>query len=65
MEHRKQSNGWPTFLEHWWFALIAVMTVVASQALVFFTQLQGAPWINFLIVSFALLIFGGSLIGCA
>ena len=45
MEHRSQSNGLQTFLEHWWFLLIAVVAVLASLVLEFFTRLSGTPWI--------------------
>jgi len=45
MEHRSQSNGWQTFLEHWWFVLMAVTAVLTMQVLEFFTRLTGTPWI--------------------
>jgi hypothetical protein len=44
MEHRSHSNGLQTFLERWGFLLIAVVALLASQALMFFTRLTGAPW---------------------
>ena len=45
MEHRSQSNGWQTFLEHWWFLIIPVIAIITSQVLEFFTSLSGTPWI--------------------
>jgi|ERR1043166_5669998 hypothetical protein len=45
MDYQRQSNGWLTFLEHYWFPVIAVSAVVASQGLNFFTRLTGTPWI--------------------
>ena len=45
MENRSQSNGWQTFLEHWWFLVVAAMAIIASQALEFFTSLCGTSWI--------------------
>jgi hypothetical protein len=45
MENRRTSNGWQTFIEHWGIALTAVIAVVGSQLLMFFTHLSGAPWI--------------------
>jgi len=65
MEHRSRSDGWETFLEHWGFLLVVVVAFLASQALMFFTRLNGAPWIWIFVGSFALMILGGSLIGYA
>jgi hypothetical protein len=45
MEHRSQSNGLQTFLEHWWFLSIAIIAILTSQILAFFTGLSGTPWI--------------------
>ena len=65
MDYRSQSNGLQTFLEHWGFLLTAFVAILASQVLMFFTRLTGAPWIWFFVASFALLIVGGCLIGYA
>ncbi len=65
MDTHRQSNGLQTFLEHWGFLLTAVVAILASQVLMFFTRLTGAPWIWFFVASFALLIVGGTLIGYA
>jgi hypothetical protein len=45
MDTQRQSNGWETFIEHWGFALTAVIALVGSQLVMFFTRLSGAPWI--------------------
>ena len=45
MEHSRQSNGLRTFLEHWGILTTAVVVLIASQVLMFFTRLTGAPWI--------------------
>jgi len=45
MDYRRHSNGWLTFLEHWWFAFMAIAAIAASQGLSFFSRLSGAPWI--------------------
>jgi len=45
MEHRSQSNGWRTFVEHWWFLLLAGAGILTLQVLEFFTRLSGTPWI--------------------
>ena len=45
MDYQRQSNGWITLLDHYWFLVIAVSAVVASQGLHFFTRLTGTPWI--------------------
>jgi len=65
METQKDGKGLQTFLEFWWFALIAVVAIVTSQMLDFFTRLFGTPWICFFVASFALMIFGGGFIGYA
>src|ERR1700677_4158395 len=65
MDYQKQSNGLWTFLEHWQFVSFAVVLFVGSWILDFFTRLSGTPWICFFVMSFALLLFGGSLIGYA
>ena len=45
MDYQRNSNGLVTFLEHWWFLVVAVIAVLASKALVFFTRLTGTTWI--------------------
>ncbi len=45
MDYHRQNNGWMTFLGHYWFLLIAISALVASQLLSFFTRFTGAPWI--------------------
>jgi hypothetical protein len=65
MDYQKDSNGWFTFSEHWNLTFIAIVAVLASQVLAFFTDLCGTPWICFFIASFALMILGGGLIGYA
>jgi hypothetical protein len=65
MEHRNQSNGWQTFLEHWWFLIIAVIAIIASQALEFFTSLCGTPWIWCYGVGLFIAAVGILLIFCA
>ncbi|HVU08324.1 MAG TPA: hypothetical protein VHG89_07260 [Verrucomicrobiae bacterium] len=65
METQKDNNGLQTFLEHWNIILIAIVAVLASQVLMFFTRLCGTSWICFFVASFALMILGGILIGYA
>jgi hypothetical protein len=45
MDTHRQSNGLQTFLEHYWFLVIAVSALVGSQLLSFFSRLAGTPWI--------------------
>ena len=45
MDTHRQSNGLATFLEHWWLPLIAIIALLTSQLLTFFTQLTGTRWI--------------------
>jgi len=45
MDQHRDSNGLQTFLEHWGLLVIAVIAVLVSQVLIFFTRLSGAPWI--------------------
>ena len=65
METQKDSKGLRTFLEHWNIALVAIVSILASQVLIIFTRLSGTPWICLFVASFALMIFGGALIGYA
>lgn len=65
MEHRAKNNGLQTFMEHWGLLFTAVVALLTTQVLMFFTQLTGAPWIWFFVASFILMIAGGSLIGYA
>ena len=65
METQKDSNGLRTFFEHWNITFVAIVAVLASQVLMFFTNLCGTPWICFFVASFTLMIFGGGLIGYA
>jgi hypothetical protein len=45
MDRHRQSNGLQTFLEHYWFLVVAVSAGFASQLLSFFLRLTGTPWI--------------------
>jgi hypothetical protein len=65
MDYQSRNNGLKTLLEHWGFVLTAVIAILASQILTFFTRLSGPPWIWFYVASLSLMILGGGLIGCA
>ncbi len=65
METQKDSKGLRTFFEHWNIAIVAIVALLTFQVLEFFTNLYGAPWICFFVVSFALMFLGGALIGYA
>jgi hypothetical protein len=65
METRKDSNGLETFLQNWWFALMAVFACLTWQVLEFFENLCGIPWICFCVAGFALMMCGAGLIGYA
>jgi hypothetical protein len=45
MEHSRHSNGLQTALEHWGLLLAPILGIGASQVLVFFRRLTGAPWL--------------------
>src|SRR5688572_29890756 len=45
MDCQRQSNGLWTFLEHWWFLVVAISAFLASQVLSVFTRLSGTTWI--------------------
>jgi hypothetical protein len=45
MEYRSKTNGLQTFVEHWRFLSIAVIAILTSQVLSFFSRLSGTPWI--------------------
>ncbi len=62
MEYRSKSNGLLTFLEHWWLVCGAVIALLTSQVLSFFTRLSGAPWIWCYGVGLAVATVGVSLI---
>lgn len=36
MDYQRESNGLVTFLEHWWFLLVAVVALLVSQLLTFY-----------------------------
>jgi hypothetical protein len=65
MDTHRQGNGLQTFLQHLGFLVTIIVVFLASQVLLFFMALSGAPWIWFFVASSALLIVGGGLIGCA
>ena len=45
MDYERQSNGWVTFFEHWWFLVVAPIALLAAKVILFFMRLSGAPWI--------------------
>lgn len=45
MEYRSHSTGLQTFVEHWWFLIIAITALLATFFLDFFTRLAGTAWI--------------------
>jgi len=62
MDYQRRSNGLGTFLEHWWFPLVAVVGLLTSQLLTFFTGLTGARWVWFYAIGLAIGAVGVSLI---
>ncbi len=65
MDYRKEDNGLLTLLEHYYILIVAVVAVMVSNGLDFFTRLSGAPWLWLFFACFALMIFGGGLISWA
>lgn len=53
---------WARFLEHWVLLPIAIVAMIVSQVLMFFTNLNGTPWIYFFGAAFVLLSLGAALI---
>jgi hypothetical protein len=45
MEYRSNSNGLKTFLEHWPLLPFALVVILTTMILDFFTRLTGTPWI--------------------
>jgi len=45
MDGHREHNGLQSFLEHWGLWLMAIGSFLASQVIMFFTRLTGAPWI--------------------
>src|SRR6266536_3908774 len=62
MDTHRQSNGLLTFLEHWWFLSVAIIALLTSQLLTFFTRLTGTRWIWCYAVALAVAAVGVSLI---
>lgn len=65
MEYQKRSNGLQTFLEHGGLAFTAIVAFLTMQVFDFLTCLHGTPLVCFCVISFTLLILGGTLIGYA
>ena len=65
MDTKKGGNGLRTFFEHWNITFVAVVAGLTLRVLMFFTHLNGTPWICFFVASFALMFLGGGLIGYA
>jgi len=62
MEYQRQSSGLGTFLEHWWFLIVAIVAFLSSQLLTFFTRLTGARWLWCYAIGLAVAAVGVSLI---
>jgi len=62
MDDRSENNGLQTFLEHWWFLPLAIIAILVSLVLNFFTRLSGTPWIWCYGISLAIATVGVSLI---
>jgi hypothetical protein len=62
MEYRSNSNGLKTFLEHWPFLPVAVVAILTTMILDFFTRLSGTPWIWCYGIGLAVAAVGISLI---
>ena len=62
MEHRRQTGGLRTFLEHCGYLVVILLAAGVSQLLMFFSNLSGLPWICFFIASLVLLVLGAALI---
>ena len=62
MEYQNKTNGLQTFLEHSSFLVTALIAVVASVILTFFSSLSGMPWIYFFVAGMILLVLGAALI---
>ena len=65
MNYNKQSNGLPTLVEHWNFALVIIPIALFELGREFLHTLDGVPWMSFAAASFGLILFGAALICCA
>ena len=45
MDYDRRNNGRSTFVEHYWFFVIATNAFIGSQVLSFITRFAGTPWI--------------------
>ena len=61
VDYQKKSNGWQTFYEHFGILSVAIVAFMVSLVL----KLSLAFSISFCVATFALMIFGGTLIGYA
>jgi predicted lysophospholipase L1 biosynthesis ABC-type transport system permease subunit len=62
MEHRNRGNGLETFLEHWGFLLVALVSLAVLQLLMFFLNLNSKLWIYFFVASVLILFSGAAMI---
>jgi hypothetical protein len=62
MDTHRQNNGLLTFVEHWGFLLSAIVVLLVSQILSFFSRLTGTPWIWCYAVALCIAAVGVSLI---
>src|SRR5262249_10508311 len=62
MDTQRHSNGWQTFLEHWWFFFIPIIALLTSQLLTLITWLTGPRWIWSYGIALAVAAVGVSLI---
>jgi hypothetical protein len=45
MDYQRESNGWVTFSEHYWFLIMAASAILASLGLNVLQRLTGITWI--------------------
>jgi glucan phosphoethanolaminetransferase (alkaline phosphatase superfamily) len=63
--NKLESYQWMKFFEHWWFLSIVIVFILAAELFIFFSNLNGTPWIYFSAISFILMLIGAGLIAFA
>ena len=62
MDYQRQTNGWLTFFEHWWFLVVGLVVLITAKVITLFARLTGTPWIWFYGIGLAAATVGVTLI---
>ena len=65
MDTQREGEGLETFREHWGLSITVSVLIFAVQAVSYILNLSGAAWIWHFVAASAMVVIGGSMIGCA